>query len=166
MSCIFGYTNLIDGSARGLSSGGNSFYQMKSRKTFAPIGPWIVTADEIKDPHNLQIRLWNNGVLKQNFNTSDMAHNIAKSIAFVSSIHPLVPGDILATGTNHRGLHAVQDGDRLDLEVTGLGKLGVFVEDALKRSWPRETRLERQNQGLEPLAPQVAGKYAKARPES
>jgi 2-keto-4-pentenoate hydratase/2-oxohepta-3-ene-1,7-dioic acid hydratase in catechol pathway len=162
MSCIFGYTNFIDGSARGLSSGGNSFYQMKSRKTFAPIGPWIVTADEIKDPHNLQIRLWNNGVLKQNFNTSDMAHNIAKSIAFVSSIHPLVPGDILATGTNHRGLHAVQDGDRLDLEVTGLGKLGVFVEDALKRSWPRETRLERQNQGLEPLAPQLSGKFSRA----
>ena len=46
-----------------------SFYQMKSRDTFAPIGPYLVTADEIKDPHNIQVRLWVNGALKQNYNT-------------------------------------------------------------------------------------------------
>jgi 2-keto-4-pentenoate hydratase/2-oxohepta-3-ene-1,7-dioic acid hydratase in catechol pathway len=74
MKYIFGYLNFIDGSARGLPPAGNTFYQMKSRDTFAPMGPFIVTADEIRDPHNLQIRLWVNGVLKQNFNTSDMAH--------------------------------------------------------------------------------------------
>ena len=61
MSYVFGYTNFIDGSARGLKPPGNTFYQMKSRDTFAPIGPYIVTADEIKDPHKLQVRLWNNG---------------------------------------------------------------------------------------------------------
>ena len=84
MSYIFGYMNFIDGSARGLPPPGNVFFQMKSRDTFAPIGPYLVTADEIKDPQKLQIRLWNNGVLMQNFNTDDMGHKIAKCIAWLS----------------------------------------------------------------------------------
>jgi len=162
MSHVFGYCNFIDGSARGLPPAGNTFYQMKSRETFAPIGPWIVTADEIEDPHNLAIKLWNNGDLKQSFNTSDMAHKIPRSIEFVSSLHTLMPGDILASGTNHRGLHAFQDGNRIELEVEGCGKLRITVSDSLKRTWPRETRLQRQDQGHEPLAPQASGKYAKA----
>src|SRR5262249_9199449 len=87
MSYVFGYTNFIDGSARGLPPAGNTFYQMKSRESFAPIGPFIVTADEIRDPQNLQIRLWVNGTLKQNFNTNDMAHKIPRCIEWVSSIH-------------------------------------------------------------------------------
>src|SRR5438034_6372393 len=61
MDYVFGYTNFIDGSARGLPPAGNVFFQMKSRDTFAPIGPYIVTKDEIRDPQKLQIRLWNNG---------------------------------------------------------------------------------------------------------
>jgi len=163
MGYIFGYTNFIDGSARGLPPTQNSFYQMKSRETFAPIGPYIVTADEISDPHRLQIRLWVNGVLKQNFNTSDMAHKIPRCIEFVSSIHTLEPGDVLATGTNHRGLNAFQDGDRVELEVEGLGRLHIGVRDDQKRTWTRETRLERQEKGLENvLAPQLTGKYAPA----
>ncbi|MCX7384680.1 MAG: fumarylacetoacetate hydrolase family protein [Alphaproteobacteria bacterium] len=104
MDYVFGYTCFIDGSARGVPA----FYQMKSRETFAPIGPWIVTADEIANPQNLQVKLWNNGEIKQNFNTDDMAHKIARCIEWVSSVHTLLPGDILATGTNHRGLHAFQ----------------------------------------------------------
>lgn len=162
MSHVFGYCNFIDGSARGLPPAGNTFYQMKSRETFAPIGPWIVTADEIKDPHKLSVKLWNNGDLKQSFNTSDMAHKIPRSIEFVSSLHTLMPGDILASGTNHRGLHAFQDGNKIELEVEGCGKLRITVADSLKRGWPRETRLQRQDKGLEPLAPQASGKYAKA----
>src|SRR5919197_370739 len=74
MSYVFGYTNFIDGSARGLLPPGNTFYQMKSRDTFAPLGPYLVTADEIADPHQLSVKLWVNGDLKQNFNTNDMAH--------------------------------------------------------------------------------------------
>ena len=100
MSYVFGYTNFIDGSARGVVPPTNVFYQMKSRDTFAPIGPFIVTADEIKDPHKLQIRLTNNGVVMQNFNTDDMAHKIPRCIEWITSIHTLHPGDILATGTN------------------------------------------------------------------
>jgi 2-keto-4-pentenoate hydratase/2-oxohepta-3-ene-1,7-dioic acid hydratase in catechol pathway len=162
MGHVFGYCNFIDGSARGLPPAGNTFYQMKSRETFAPIGPWIVTADEIEDPHRLSVKLWNNGELKQNFNTSDMAHKIPRSIEFVSSLHTLMPGDILASGTNHRGLHAFQDGDRIEMEVEGCGRLAISIRDDLKRTWPRETRLQRQDKGLEPLAPQASGKYARA----
>ena len=161
MSHIFGYVNFIDGSARGLPPSGNTFYQMKSRDTFAPMGPCIVTADEIADPHRLQVRLWVNGTLMQNFNTSDMAHKIPRCIEWVSSIHTLEPGDVLATGTNHRGLNPFQDGDRVELEVEGLGRLRIKVRDELKRTWARETRLDRQNRKLEGQTPQLTGKYAK-----
>ena len=125
------------------------------------MGPWLVTADEIPDPQNLPIRLWVNGVVKQDFNTSDMAHKIPRLVEWVSSIHTLEPGDVLATGTNHRGLNAFQDGDRVELETEGLGRLSIKVSDALKRTWSRETRLERAEKGLEGLTPQLTGKYAK-----
>ena len=161
MSYIFGYTNFIDGSARGLLPTGNTFYQMKSRDTFAPIGPYLVTADEIRDPGHLQIKLWVNGELKQNFNTDDMAHKIPRCIEWVTSIHALEPGDILATGTNHRGLSGFQNGDRIELETEGLGRLRFSVRDDLKRTWGRETRLDRQNKGQEGTTPQLSGKYAK-----
>ena len=160
MSYVFGYCNFIDGSARGLPPSGNTFYQMKSRDTFCPIGPYIVTADEIANPHKLQVKLWVNGELKQNFNTDDMAHKIPRCIEWVTSIHSLEPGDILATGTNHRGLSGFQDGDRIDLEVEGMGKLSFGVRDELKRTWSRETRLDRQNKGLEGTTPQITGKHA------
>ena len=161
MEYVFGYVNFIDGSARGVLPEGNTFYQMKSRATFAPIGPYLVTADEIKDPHKLQVRLWVNGVLKQNYNTDDMAHKIPRCIEWITSIHELEPGDILATGTNHRGLSAFQDGDKIDLEVGGLGRLTVGVRDDLKRTWARETRLDREQKGLSGTTPQLTGKYAK-----
>ena len=102
MEHVFGYTNFVDGSARGLPPAVNTFYQMKSRETFAPLGPYLVTADEMPNPHHLQIWLWNNGALKQDFNTNDMTYGIERCIEWVSSIHPLEPGDVLATGTNHR----------------------------------------------------------------
>jgi 2-keto-4-pentenoate hydratase/2-oxohepta-3-ene-1,7-dioic acid hydratase in catechol pathway len=161
MEYVFGYLNFIDGSARGLPPSGNTFYQMKSRDTFAPMGPYIVTADEVKDLYNLQVRLWVNGTLMQNYNTSDMAHKIARCIEWVSSIHPLEPGDVLAMGTNHRGLNPFQDGDLVELETEPLGRLRVKIRDDLKRTWARETRLQRQEKGLEGTTPQLSGKYAK-----
>tara|TARA_Y100000780_G_scaffold223910_1_gene234734 strand:- start:178 stop:849 length:672 start_codon:yes stop_codon:yes gene_type:complete len=157
---IFGYMGFIDGSARGLPPAGNTFYQMKSRDTFAPMGPWLVTADEIDDPLNLSVKLWVNEELKQNYNTSDMAHKIPRIIEWVSSIHDLEPGDVVATGTNHRGLSAFQDGDRVNLEVQGLGNLDFGVRDDLKRTWARTTRLEMADQGKEGTTPQVSGKYS------
>jgi 2-keto-4-pentenoate hydratase/2-oxohepta-3-ene-1,7-dioic acid hydratase in catechol pathway len=161
MEYVFGYLNFIDGSARGLPPAGNTFYQMKSRETFGPMGPFVVTADEVKDPHDLQIRLWNNGTLMQNYGTSDMAHKIPRCIEWVTSIHPLEPGDVLALGTNHRGLNPFQDGDRIEIEIEPLGRLCFNIRDDLKRSWARETRLQRHERGLEGHTPQLTGKYAK-----
>ena len=161
MDHVFGYINFIDGSARGLPPPGNVFFQMKSRDTFAPIGPFLVTADEIPDPHALAVRLSVNGEVKQDFNSSDMAHKIPRCIEWVTSIHTLEPGDILATGTNHRGLSAFQDGDRVELEVAGLGRLHINIRDELKRRWGRETRLQRQEQGHDTPTPQIEGKYAR-----
>jgi 2-keto-4-pentenoate hydratase/2-oxohepta-3-ene-1,7-dioic acid hydratase in catechol pathway len=160
MDYVFGYVNFIDGSARGVTRLGNSFYMMKSRASFAPIGPYLVTADEIRDPQKLQVRLWVNGQLKQNYNTDDMANRIPRCIEWITSIHDLEPGDILATGTNHRGLSAFQDNDTIELEIDGLGRLVVKVRDDLKRTWARETRLEREQKGLKGLTPQLTGKYA------
>ena len=147
MKYVFGYTNFIDGSARGVVPPTNVFYQMKSRDTFAPIGPYIVTADEIKDANKLQVRLTNNGTVMQNFNTDDMAHKIPRCIEWVTSIHTLVPGDILATGTNHRGLNPFMDGDKIELTCEGFGTLHIKVKDQHKRTWARITRLKHKESG-------------------
>jgi 2-keto-4-pentenoate hydratase/2-oxohepta-3-ene-1,7-dioic acid hydratase in catechol pathway len=160
MDYVFGYTNLIDGSARGLPPRQNAFYQMKARETFCPIGPFLVTADEVPDPQNLAVRLWTNGTLMQEFTTGDMAYDIPRCIEFVSSVHTLEPGDLIATGTTHGGLHPFMDGDRVELEVEGLGRLGVDVRDELRRKWQRETRLQRAEAGLDGPPPQISGKYA------
>jgi 2-keto-4-pentenoate hydratase/2-oxohepta-3-ene-1,7-dioic acid hydratase in catechol pathway len=162
MSYVFGYTNFIDGSARGVVPPTNVFYQMKSRDTFAPIGPYIVTADEIKDVNKLQIKLTNNGTVMQNFNTDDMAHKIPRCIEWVTAIHTLQPGDILATGTNHRGLNPFMDGDKIELTCEGCGTLHITVRDDQKRTWARITRLQHKQSGAEGVhTKQTGGKYAK-----
>jgi 2-keto-4-pentenoate hydratase/2-oxohepta-3-ene-1,7-dioic acid hydratase in catechol pathway len=161
MSYVFGYINFIDGSARELPPPGNTFYQVKSRETFAPIGPYLVTADEIPDPHKLQVRLTVNGVVKQDFSTADMANKIPRCVEWVSSIHHLDPGDIIATGTNHGGLNPFMDGDVVELETQGLGRLKISVRDDLKRTWARETRVERHRKKVPAITPQLTGKYAK-----
>jgi 2-keto-4-pentenoate hydratase/2-oxohepta-3-ene-1,7-dioic acid hydratase in catechol pathway len=159
---IFGYTCFIDGSARGLPPPGNVFFQMKSRATFAPIGPWLVTADEISDPQKLSIELKNNGVTMQKFNTDDMAHQIPRCIEWLSSIHTLEPGDIVATGTNHRGLNSFMDGDKIELTIEKVGTLKFNVKDELRRTWARTTRSQHKDKAGEgPHTPQLTGKYAK-----
>jgi len=163
MKYVFGYTNFIDGSARGVVPPTNVFYQMKSRDTFAPIGPYIVTADEIKDPHKLPIVLTNNGTVMQKFNSDDMAHKIPRCIEWVTSIHTLLPGDILATGTNHRGLNPFMDGDKIELTTEGLGTLHIKVKDQHKRTWARITRLKHKESGAQGVhTPQTGGKYMPA----
>jgi hypothetical protein len=103
-------------------------------------------------------------VLKQNFNTDDMAHKIPRCIEWASSIHTLEPGDILATGTNHRGLSSFQDGDTVELETEGLGRLRIRIRDDLKRTWSRDTRLEHKQKGADgAFTPQLTGKYAPAK---
>ena len=90
-----------------------------------------------------------------------MAHKIPRCIEWVTSIHTLEPGDVLATGTNHRGLSGFQDGDRIELETEGLGRLPFNIRDDLKRTWARETRLDRQEKGQEGTTPQLTGKHKK-----
>ena len=153
---IFGYLNFIDVSARGVPA----FYQMKSRETFAPMGPYLVTADEIAGPQSLPVKLWVNDRLCQDFNTDDMAHKIPRVIEWITSVHSLEPGDVVATGTNHFGLSAIQDSDTIDMEVEGLGRLHLNVQDDLKRTWGRETRHEWESAGNEGTTPQLTGKYA------
>ncbi|PPR65612.1 MAG: Ureidoglycolate lyase [Alphaproteobacteria bacterium MarineAlpha3_Bin7] len=161
MDYVFGYINFIDGSARGLLPPANFFFQMKARESFTPIGPYLVTKDEIDDPQKVPVKLWVNGNLLQNFNTDDMAHSIKRCIEWISHVHTLEPGDIIATGTNHGGLNPFHDGDVVELECEGMGKLSINIQDDLKRTWERTTRLERKNKGLEPPhAPQLSGKYA------
>jgi 2-keto-4-pentenoate hydratase/2-oxohepta-3-ene-1,7-dioic acid hydratase in catechol pathway len=137
---VFGYVNFVDVSARGINPNGrNSFWWQKSWDTFGPVGPWIATRDEISNPQKLHIRLWNNGDLRQDFSTSDMARGVAQVIELISNEVTLVPGDIIATGTNHLGLGPLQNGEKLEMEITGLGRLHVSIRDDKKRTWRRET---------------------------
>ena len=136
---VFGYTILNDVSERGLNSTIENRRQREMDKfldwlggkwfdTFAPCGPWIVTADEIKDPHNLEITLTVNGNLRQQGNTRDMIFRIPEQIAYASSIMTLEPGDIISTGTpagagiggQDTSLH---DGDELVCEIEKIGTL-------------------------------------------
>ncbi|HAA76243.1 TPA: fumarylacetoacetate hydrolase [Candidatus Latescibacteria bacterium] len=160
MEYVFGYMNFVDGSARGLAAGMGLPYFMKCKDTFAPIGPYIVTADEIDDPHKLHIRQWNNGKVTHDYNTDDMAYTIAETVAFVTFNSTLDAGDVIAVGVNHGQLHPLQDGDVVEQEIDGLGRLTFKVEDELKRTWKRETRAERADAGEQGATPQLTGKYA------
>ncbi|HLC29621.1 MAG TPA: fumarylacetoacetate hydrolase family protein [Dehalococcoidia bacterium] len=83
-------------------------------------------------------------MLRQDYPTSDMAHKIPRVVEWASSVATLEPGDVIATGTNHQGLGALQDGDVMEMEIEGLGRLsGIKVTDAKKRSWSRETRAQK-----------------------
>lgn len=135
---IFGYTILNDISERRLNS------QIENRRKreldgfcdwlagkwfdgFAPCGPWIVTADEIPDPHNLEIKLTVNGHTRQQGNTRDMIFRIPQQIAYISSIMTLEPGDIISTGTpvgaGIGGDASLRDGDELVCEIEKIGTL-------------------------------------------
>ena len=157
---IFGYLNFVDGSSRGLSMGMGMPYFMKCQDDSAPLGPWIVTADEVANPMNLRVQQWNNGEPTHDYNTDDMAHDIAASLAFVSANTTLEAGDVIALGTNHQGLHPLQDGDLVEQEIEGLGRLAFHVHDDHKRTWSRETRAERRSNKLKGPAPQLTGTYA------
>lgn len=143
---VFGYTAGVDVSARmppsGAGGGGRDVTKMpisggKSHNGFAVLGPAIVPKDEVGDAQTLDIKLWVNGELRPNYNTSDAAHSIAESIAWATAITPVEPGDVLYMGTNHQGLGAMQDGDHIEMEISRVGRLTINVTDPLKRRWPR-----------------------------
>jgi 2-keto-4-pentenoate hydratase/2-oxohepta-3-ene-1,7-dioic acid hydratase in catechol pathway len=144
---VFGYTASVDVSARMPPSGpggggGRDLTKMplsagKSYNGFSPLGPAIVPKDEVGDAQALDIKLWVNGELRPNYNTSDLAHSIAESIAFATAITPVEPGDVLFMGTNHQGLGALQDGDRVEMDISRIGRLTFNVADPSRRRWPR-----------------------------
>lgn len=138
MDYVFGYTCFLDVSARGVRP---TYYMHKSFATFAPMGPAIVTADQVPDAHNLRIRLWVDGDLRQDFNTSMMANRIDKLIEVASSVCPLQPGDVIPTGTHHIGLGPVQDGETVTIEIEKVGRMSVKIRDDSKRSWPKPEAL-------------------------
>ena len=131
---VFGYTQFIDVSARGLPGG---FFLGKSWHTFAPMGPVLITADEIEDPNALDVHLWINDRLQHDFSTNSMARFVPELLAEVTNVLTLQPGDVVSTGTHHEALTAVGDGDTVRLVIEGFGpELIVDVYDPLKRtSW-------------------------------
>jgi 2-keto-4-pentenoate hydratase/2-oxohepta-3-ene-1,7-dioic acid hydratase in catechol pathway len=122
IDAVFGYTCLMDMTMRG----GEDRSVRKSFDTFTPIGPTVVTPDELPAIDELQIHLWVNGDLRQRADLSDLIWSLPRLIAYVSSVMTLLPGDIVTTGTPE-GVGQVFDGDRIDLEVTGLDRLSVGV---------------------------------------
>lgn len=129
---VFGYTQFIDVSARGLPGG---FFLGKSWHTFAPMGPVLVTADEVPDPNALGVQLWINDGLQHDFSTNSMARFVPELLAEVTKVLTLEPGDVVSTGTHHEALTAVGDGDTVRLAIEGFGPdLVVNVHDPLKRT--------------------------------
>jgi 2-keto-4-pentenoate hydratase/2-oxohepta-3-ene-1,7-dioic acid hydratase in catechol pathway len=136
---VFGYTALIDVSARGegRSTWKQGSWLGKSFDTFCPIGPAIATADELADPNDLHVQFWDDGQLRHNYVTDDMEHRVPELIEFASTIMTLNNGDLISCGTNHEGLGPLQDGERVRIEIHGIGAMELTVEDPLKRSWER-----------------------------
>lgn len=138
-SAVFGYTCGVDVTARGQ---GRATWKMgswlgKSFDTFAPLGPCIVTADEVPDPNDLVVQLWNNDELRHNYNTDDMEHRVPEIIEFATTVMTLNSGDVIFTGTNHEGLGFLQDGEQVRIRIQHIGEMELSVADPLKRTWER-----------------------------
>jgi 2-keto-4-pentenoate hydratase/2-oxohepta-3-ene-1,7-dioic acid hydratase in catechol pathway len=136
---VFGYTGMIDVSARG--EGRRTWkagsWLGKSFDTFAPIGPCIATLDEIPNPNDVHVQFWVDGQLRHNYSTDDMEHLVPELVEFASAIMTLNSGDVIACGTNHEGLGPLQDGEVVDFEIHGIGRMRLTVRDPLKRTWEK-----------------------------
>jgi len=123
MAHVFGYTGVMDVTVRGDEDRSTR----KSFDTFTPVGPVLVTADEIPDPHALELQLWVNGERRQHGNTRDMIWNVPKLIEYASHVMTLNPGDLLSTGTPD-GVGPLRPWDQVTMEVERVGRLSVRVE--------------------------------------
>lgn len=125
---VFGYCTLNDFSVRELQTRTSQWLLGKTIDKGLPIGPYLVTADEVADPHNLVLKTWVNGELRQNSNTSDLIFNVREIISYASQYFSLRPGDVIATGTPEgvaMGFKPpiwLKAGDEVTVEVEGLGK--------------------------------------------
>lgn len=124
---VFGYCNANDLSARDLQHLTSQWTLGKTLDKFFPIGPYLVTADDVPDPQNLLLQAWINDELGQSARTSDMIFSVAYLISFISRHFTLEPGDVIATGTPDRvagtGKTWLKAGDRVEIEIAGLGRL-------------------------------------------
>ncbi|MFD6532153.1 fumarylacetoacetate hydrolase family protein [Streptomyces sp. NPDC060184] len=130
---VFGYTCVLDITVRS----GEDRSTRKSFDTFTPIGPWIVTADEIPDPDCLDLRCDVSGDTRQRTNTADLIFGVRELIAYTSSVMTLHPGDVIATGTP-AGVGPLSHGDTIVLDIERVGHLEVGVDGT--RAAPYERR--------------------------
>lgn len=136
LASVFGYTAFNDLSARKKQTETMQWTLGKNADRSGPIGPVLVTADEIADPHNLEIRTRVNGELRQHANTSEMLQNIPRVIAYISDTVTLLPGDVIATGTM-AGVGAamtppqsLRPGDSVEVEIESIGVLRTPIVGA------------------------------------
>ena len=127
--CVFGYTILNDVSARDIQLATSQWTLGKSFPTFCPIGPWVATADEIADPHSLDLRLTIDGEVMQQANTRDLIFDIPAVLGYISSIVALEPGDIVSTGTppgvglGRTPQRWMRPGEEIAIDISGIGRL-------------------------------------------
>ena len=129
LSHVFGYTGLLDITMRG----GEDRSNRKSFETFTPMGPWLVTADEIVAPDDVALRCWVTGGLRQDASTADLIWGVAKLVSYASWVTTLEPGDVIATGTP-AGVGPLEHGDTIELQISGLGgrlRAGVSTDGAV-----------------------------------
>lgn len=126
---VFGYTACNDVSARDAQFADGQWIRGKSFDTFCPLGPWIVTADEIPDPHDLKIACRVNGTTLQDSSTSEMIFGVAEIVSYLSSVLTLEPGDVIATGTpegvgiGFEPPRYLRPGSVVRIEIDGIGEL-------------------------------------------
>lgn len=136
LSHVFGYTIINDVTARDVQQKHQQWFKGKSLDGSCPMGPTIVTANEVADLHNLPIRLWVNDELRQSANTSEMIFTVPELIAWLSQGYTLEPGDIIATGTpsgvgaGYTPPRFLQRGDVVKIDISGIGCLCNRVESA------------------------------------
>lgn len=124
MEHVFGYTICLDIKQNGTKSSPSI---AGSFDTYTPIGPWIVTKDEVSDPQELSIKVWQNGELKQDGNTKDMVCTVKELVSSLSAIGTLNPGDLIFTGTP-AGAGMIKDGDILKTQIDKIGEIQVNVK--------------------------------------
>ena len=135
LGCVFGYANGNDFSARDLMRASSQLMLGKTCDGFAPLGPWVVTADQIADPQNLKIGTWVNGEMRQDSSTADMIFSCAEIVSYCSRHMTLSPGDIIYTGTPQGVILGyppqkqvwLKAGDRVVTEVEKCGRLAVTL---------------------------------------
>jgi len=136
LSYVFGYTAFLDVFATGLGRPQVGTFFGKSLDTLGPMGPCLVTADELGDPQDLHIRFSVNDTTCQEFNTSEMLLSVADVLRVATEIMTLYPGDVVTCGSPSPGRAILKHDDRALVEIDRIGRLDVRVADPQRRSWP------------------------------